>query len=110
MRHIFRASGLSMFKPTETQFFIDVITTTLKDRQTKGATTRNDLIDMMLKAVKGDITDAENNDSKEQFDIDSELKNPPKAKKKEFDEMTIVATSMIMLIAGYFFEPKISSR
>jgi prolyl oligopeptidase PreP (S9A serine peptidase family) len=106
MRHIFRASGLSMFKPTETQFFIDVITTTLKDRQTKGATTRNDLIDMMLKAVKGDITDAEDNESKEQFDLDSELKNHQKAKKKEFDEMTIVATSMIMLIAGYFFNLK----
>jgi hypothetical protein len=102
MKHIFKASGFSLFKPKETQFFIDVITTTLKDRQAKGGSTRNDLIDMMLKAMKGEISDLEDKTSKEQFDLDSELKNHQKAKKKEFDEMTIVATAMIMLIAGKF--------
>jgi hypothetical protein len=102
MKHIFKASGFSLFKQKETQFFIDVITTTLKDRQAKGGSTRNDLIDMMLKAMKGEIADLEDKTSKEQFDLDSELKNHQKTKKKEFDEMTIVATAMIMLIAGKF--------
>ena len=75
MKHVFRASGFSLFKPEETQFFIDVITTTLRDRQANGGSTRNDLIDMMLKAMKGDISDLDENTAKEQFDLDSELKN-----------------------------------
>ena len=91
---------MSFFKVRETQFFIDVIKTTLRDRQAKGGSTRNDLIDMMLKAMKDEIDDLENNESKEQFDLDSELKNHQKTKKKEFDELTIVATAMIMLVAG----------
>ena len=97
--HLIRATGLSFFKVKETQFFIDVITTTLRDRQSKGGSTRNDLIDMMLKAMKDEIGELDN-ESKEQFDLDSELKNHQKSKKKELDEMTIVATAMIMLIAG----------
>ena len=97
-----RASGLSIFKVKETQFFIDVITTTLRDRQANGESTRNDLIDMMLKAMKEETGEVDDNENKEQFDLDSELKNHQKSKKKELDETTIVATAMIMLIAGEY--------
>jgi cytochrome P450 len=97
---LFQASGLSLFKPTETQFFIDVITTTLRDRQAKGGSSRNDLIDMMLKAMKDEIGETDSDEIKEQFDLDSELKNHQKTKRKELDEITIVATAMLMLIAG----------
>ena len=38
----------------------------------KGGSSRNDLIDMMLKAMKEDL---EEEDAKDQFDVDSELKN-----------------------------------
>ena len=72
---MFKLSGFSFFKPSETQFFMDVITTTLRDRIAKGESTRNDLIDMMIKAMKEDITELEEEDKKEQFDLDSELKN-----------------------------------
>ena len=91
---------MSFFKPTETQFFIDVITKTLRDRQSKGGSTRNDLIDLMLKAMKDEIKEVEGEEDKDQFDLDSELKDHQKSKKKELDECTIVATAMLMLIAG----------
>jgi hypothetical protein len=55
---------------------------------------------MMVKAMKEEITEAEEDKNKEQFDLDSELQNHQKTKKKELDELTIVATAMLMLIAG----------
>ena len=55
VRHIFRAGGFSIFKPRETQFFIDVITTTLRNRMAQEGSKRNDLIDMMIKAMKEEI-------------------------------------------------------
>ncbi len=72
---MFKLFGFSIFKPSETKFFMDVITTTLRDRIAKGESTRNDLIDMMIKAMKEDISELEEEGSKEQFDLDSELKN-----------------------------------
>ena len=92
---------MSIFKPQETQFFIDVITTTLQDRKAKGGSTRNDLIDLMLKAMKDEIGEIDAEETKEQFDLDSELKHQLKGKKKELEEITIVATAMLMLIAGH---------
>jgi len=100
LSQIFKFSGASIFKPKETQFFIDVITTTLRDRISKGDSSRNDLIDMMVKAMKDEITEHEEDKNKEQFDLDSELQNHQKTKKKDLDELTIVATAMLMLIAG----------
>jgi hypothetical protein len=73
---MFRIFGFSFFKPNETKFFMEVITTTLRDRIAKGdSSTRNDLIDMMIKAMKEDISELEEDEKKEQFDLDSELKN-----------------------------------
>ncbi len=72
---MFKLFGFSIFKPNETKFFMDVITTTLRDRIAKGESSRNDLIDMMIKAMKEDISELEEEASKEQFDLDSELKN-----------------------------------
>ena len=54
----------------------------------------------MLKAMKDEIKDVEEDEDKEQFDVDSKLKNHQNTKKKELDELTIVATAMLMLIAG----------
>jgi hypothetical protein len=99
-QQVYRLCGFSIFKPKETQFFVDVITTTIRDRIAKGDSSRNDLIDLMIKAMKEDITEKEDEKNKDQFDLDSELTNHRKSKKKEFDEVTIVATAMLMLIAG----------
>ena len=58
----------------------------------------------MIKAMKNDGNAAKDDDdaTKEQFEIDAELQNRQKLKKKELDEATIVATAMLMLIAGNF--------
>ena len=58
---------------------------------------RNDLIDLLLDAMK----DEGNDDQQEildQFDKDAQLefKN-----KKELDTVTLVATALVMLVAGY---------
>ena len=82
LRHIFKASGASIFNVKQTQFFMDVVTTTLRNRIARKDSTRNDLIDMMIKAMKEDLSELEDEKSAEQFDIDSELQNHPKTKKK----------------------------
>jgi len=48
-QQIYGLCGFSIFKPKETQFFVDVITTTIRDRIAKGDSSRNDLIDMMIR-------------------------------------------------------------
>ncbi len=62
---------------------------------------RNDLIDLMLQAMKEDLShDVNANEhAKDQFEKDSAMDH--KSSKKEVDEVVIVATAMIMLIAGY---------
>jgi hypothetical protein len=44
---------------------------------------------MMLKAMKDEIGETDSDEIKEQFDLDSELKNHQKTKRKELDEITI---------------------
>ena len=59
---------------------------------------------MMIKAMKEDLIELEEEEkSKDQFDVDSELQNHKKIKKKDLDEQTIVATAILMLIAGNFY-------
>jgi hypothetical protein len=78
-----------------------VVRTTLKDRLSHAGTARNDLIDLMIKAMKDEVgKDDDQEKIEDQFDADAELQNVSKAKKKELDEVTIVATAMLMLIAG----------
>lgn len=106
LNKLFKLSGASIFKPKETKFFLDVVLATLRSRLngTAGNVPRNDLIDLMIKAMREDenaCQDAnDGNNVKEQFDIDAELQNQQKLKKKELDELTIVGTAMLMLMVG----------
>ena len=95
-RNIMDFLGISTFKKKETEFFYNIIIETLNQRK-QSKVKRNDLIDMMLDAIKGDLKEEE--EKEEQFDIDAKLKHS--VKKKEFDEVEIVATAMALLIAGY---------
>lgn len=64
---------------------------------------RNDLLDLMIDALKqdADILKKEDNEHKEdQFEADSKLDHKRKGK-KELDEILIIATAMVMLVAGY---------
>ena len=58
----------------------------------------------MIKAMKDEDDAGNTNDdddpNKEQFDLDAELQNRKKIKRKELDELTIMGTAMLMLVVG----------
>ena len=81
----------------ETEFFCDVVTSTLKHRK-ESKTRRNDLIDMLSDAMKGDLKQEEETNL-DQFDQDTKLKDH--IQKKDYDEFSIVATVIVLLISGY---------
>ena len=89
--------NISVFKKTEIEFFVQVIMASLHNRK-ETKTRRNDLIDLMLDAIKSEA-DQDLDVDQEQFDQDAKLNHV--AKKGDFDEMTIVATAMVFLVAGY---------
>ncbi len=101
---LIRKLGVPIFKPKETMFFYHVIRNTIKHRlETK--TRRNDLIDMMIDALREDDADQIKDEDESQFDLDSKLAYTRKTtglagEKKELDEMSIIATALIILVAG----------
>ena len=99
-KEILNALGKStFFKDMETEFFYEVLLESLKQRR-QSKTRRNDLVDLMLDAIKGDLDHEEEQNEDNQFDIDAQLKHDA-GKKHEFDELVIVATAIILLVAGY---------
>lgn len=82
----------------ETEFFCDVVTSTLKHRK-ESKFRRNDLIDMLADAMKGELKEEINEDTLDQFDQDTKLKDH--IQKKDYDEFSIVATVIVLLISGY---------
>ena len=90
---------INSFKPKETRFFRDIILQTIKTRrETKER--KNDMIDLMLDCIKHDTPVEENEEETEQYEKDMKLA-PTNKSKKNLDELTIVATAMILLVAGY---------
>ena len=86
-------------KVEETEFFYNVVKDTLNQRKTSKSK-RNDLVDMMLDAINGKITnDRDDQDEKSQYDKDSEIDF--KANDGQMDDISIAATAMVFLIAGY---------
>ena len=114
---LLKALNISLNKKFETEFFYQVIIASLNNRrQTKSR--RNDIIDMMLYAIKGDDVDINMNENEEQFEKvyseiciyfiitqhrlifqDAKLNHP--SNKKTFDEIVVVATAIVFLVAGY---------
>ncbi len=66
---------ISIVKPTETRFFVSLIKAAVRERRSSGRR-RNDMIDLMIDAIENE-------------------------QKTELDEDTVVATAMVLLIAGY---------
>lgn len=93
---LLRALNKSIQPKTETEFFYDVILKTLRHRQ-ETKTRRNDLIDLMMDAVRGDI--AQELDEEDQFDADAKMKT--KSPKGSLTEDDIIATALVILVAGY---------
>nr|AKH03523.1 cytochrome P450 3026D3 [Paracyclopina nana] len=90
--------NVPMFKVTETEFFYDAVVASLNHRR-ETKTRRNDLIDLMLDAIKGEVAMDEHKDEDDQFEKDAALNHVPK--KGEFDELVIVATAIVLMVAGY---------
>ena len=64
---LLKVLNISLNKKFETEFFYQVIIASLNNRrQTKSR--RNDIIDMMLYAIKGDDVDINMNENEEQFE------------------------------------------
>ena len=90
---------INTMKPKATKYLSDVILHALRARKDSGAR-RNDMIDLMLDAIKeGDNVD-ENDNSEEvsQYDKDMEFDHK---KQSKVTEEEIVATALVFLVAGY---------
>ena len=89
---------LSFMKEKETFFFRDIVQQTLRKRLAEYHSTkekRNDLIDLMITALKEDGIDNEEQEKDAKLSFDSSKYNA------KLDETIIVATAMVMMIAGY---------
>ena len=91
---LFKTLNIANFKPTEAQFFYDVITATLRERE-RVKIRRNDLVDMILDAAK------DPDQQTEQMEECSDSKLNHIAGIREFDELTVVSTALVLLVAGY---------
>ncbi len=93
--------GLSFVKEKEINFFYDVVKQTLESRITTKSK-RNDIIDLMIEAIRGELKhDHEHED--DEYEKDAKLKTQSKLKTitKEDEEIIMVATAMVMMVAGY---------
>ena len=95
--HILNALNVSLTKDTETDFFYQAILSSLNHRRQENVR-RNDLIDLMLDAIKGEGME-EDVEDEDQFHKDAKLNHT--SAKKNLDELSIVATAMVFLVAGY---------
>nr|AIL94151.1 cytochrome P450 CYP3026A3 [Tigriopus japonicus] len=90
--------GSPINKKHVTLFFYDIIRGTIEHRM-KTKTRRNDLVDLMIDAMKADTPPEEDKDTEGQFDQDAKLNH--KVVSKQMDEITMVATALVILVAGY---------
>merc|ERR1711902_28203 len=85
-------------KPKETRFFRDIILQTIRTRkETKER--KNDLIDLMLDCIKEDNKEDVIDEPTDQYEKDMKLTTSNKSK-HSLDEITVVATALVLLIAG----------
>ena len=96
IRQLMELLKIPVYKPFEMKFFINTITQTIKSRkETKRR--RNDLIDLMIDAIKDELSvEAEDENDDE---VKKALQSNHKSKK--LDESKVIATAVVMLVAGY---------
>ena len=90
--------NIPAMKQTETEFFDKVVKTTLEHRKKGQVVRRNDMIDLMIDAMKGEDEDQDFIES-DQFDKDAKL-TERFVKSTQLDEIKIIATSIVFLFAG----------
>jgi len=94
---LFQLFNISTTAPKSTKFFVDIINQSIKMRRQENVR-KNDLIDLMLDSIKTQGNLNEEEAENDQFEKDMKLKN---SKRKQLDESMIVATAMVLLVAGY---------
>eukprot|EP00092_Neocalanus_flemingeri_P035217 GFUD01038321.1.p1 GENE.GFUD01038321.1~~GFUD01038321.1.p1 ORF type:complete len:542 (+),score=134.82 GFUD01038321.1:26-1627(+) len=91
---------LNTFKAKETKYFRDIILQTIKNRKQTNER-KNDLVDLMLDCIKEDTAgNDEDEEESDQYEKDMKLNHTRKGK-HNLDEISIVATAMVLLVAGY---------
>ena len=90
---------VNTFKPKETKFFRDIIIQTIRARRNTKER-KNDLVDLMLDSIKEDSTVDDEEETADQYEKDMKLTHNKKAK-HNMDETTVVATALVLLVAGY---------
>ena len=97
---IHKKLDINIIKPKETMFFVNIIRQAIQLRRESGER-RNDMIDLMIDCTKDpDSAASKENVEKDQYEQDMTFSHVRKGK-EVFDEDTIVATAMVMLVAGY---------
>ena len=88
------------FANDHSNFLMHVVDESFKQRKGSG-TKRNDLLDLMIDAIDGNLEDLDDHDihSSDQFEKDAEIVGHVKNKGLAYDD--VVATAMLLLAAGY---------
>ena len=88
------------FANEHSKFLMHVIESSFKQRK-ESNTKRNDLLDMMIEAVEGNLEDSDNDDmhASDQFEKDAKIKGHVKTKNVSYDD--VIATAILLLAAGY---------
>lgn len=95
--HIAKTFNIEITKPIETEFFYKAVLSSLNHRR-ESKVRRNDLVDLMLDAIQGEIKHEVDENADNQFEKDAKLDYHAK---KTFDELVIVSTALVFLVAGY---------
>ena len=97
---IHKKLGINAIKPKPTMFFVETIRQAIRHRRGSGER-RNDMIDLMIDCMKDPDSAVSKGDIEEdQYEKDMKL-NYVRKSKEMFDEDTVVATAMVMLMGGY---------
>ena len=89
-----------LVKPKSTKFFYSLITQTLRHRIETGEK-RNDLIDLMIAATRNELDEDKDEEGKDSGDPTMSKSPKNNERKAKLDEFLIVATAMVLLVAGY---------
>ena len=88
------------FANEHSKFLMHVVESSFKQRK-ESNTKRNDLLDMMIEAVDGNLADLEDDDlhAGDRFEKDAKIHGNVKKKNLTYDD--VIATAILLLAAGY---------
>ena len=100
VQKISKILGVNLMNPAPTRFFVKILTDTIRRRKETGSK-RNDLIDMMIDCLENEQVGNDSNEAdNDQFHKDMELNHERSSKFKKNEDI-IIATAMVILVAGY---------